>query len=96
MNGGHERSDSVLSVNTRTMLGAFGDSVEAGPSSRSPQDEEDEFDALVRSGETMKVSLTPSRLKTFEVSVSSFVRPDSIIRQQPVIAPLKTALDEPA
>lgn len=29
---------------------------------------ESEFDALVASGETLKVSLTPSRLKVFDVS----------------------------
>jgi hypothetical protein len=61
---GHDRKDSVLSVSSR---GAKSDADEVGRS-RSPQDDEDEFDALVRSGETMKVSLTPSRLKTFEVS----------------------------
>ena len=53
------------------MLGAYNESF-AGSNEdvkRVRQDEEDEFDALVKSGETMKVSLTPSRLKTFEVSV---------------------------
>lgn len=50
------------------MLGVFADLVEPESSPRSPQEEEDDFDALVRSNETMKVSLTPNRLKTFEVS----------------------------
>jgi hypothetical protein len=31
---------------------------------------EEEFDALLTSGHTMKVSLTPSRLKRFDVSPS--------------------------
>ena len=35
----------------------------------------DEFDELMRSGATMKVSLTPDRLKTLEVRFSS---PDAI------------------
>ena len=30
----------------------------------------DEFDELMRSGATMKVSLTPDRLKTMEVRIS--------------------------
>jgi len=53
------------------MLGAYNENKddEEGSRARSPQDEEDDFDALVRSGETMKVSLTPSRLKNFEVSL---------------------------
>jgi len=35
---------------------------------------EEEFDALLTSGHTMKVSLTPSRLKRFDVSRAVFVR----------------------
>lgn len=55
---GHDRKDSNLSVNTR-----------AGEErARTPFEDQDDFDALVRSGETMKVSLTPSRLRTFDVS----------------------------
>lgn len=56
---GHDRKDSVLSVNTKSS---------PEDRARSPIEDEEEFDALVRSGETMKVSLTPSRLKTFDVS----------------------------
>jgi len=56
---GHDRKDSVLSVNTKSP---------PEDRARSPIEDEEEFDALVRSGETMKVSLTPSRLKTFDVS----------------------------
>jgi hypothetical protein len=48
------------------MIGAYNDSSDSG--GRSRRDEEDDFDALVASGETMKVSLTPSRLKNFDVS----------------------------
>ncbi|RSH91296.1 hypothetical protein EHS25_009595 [Saitozyma podzolica] len=66
---GHERSNSVLSVNTRSMLGAYNEQVddESRPA-RSSREQEDDFDALLRSSETMKVSLTPSRLKTFEAT----------------------------
>ena len=67
---GQERTPSVLSVNTKSILGAFNESFES--TEHSPQQDQDEFDALVRSGETMKVSLTPSRLKTFEVGHTSF------------------------
>ncbi|OCF71904.1 hypothetical protein I204_07167 [Kwoniella mangroviensis CBS 8886] len=68
---GHERSGSVLSENTRSMLGAFHDSYHDheglnGDDEQSIQEAQEEFDALVRSGETMKVSLTPSRLKNFD------------------------------
>lgn len=65
----HARSPSVLSAGTRNMIGAYNDQLDGdGARSRSKREEEDDFDALVASGETMKVSLTPSRLKTFEVS----------------------------
>jgi hypothetical protein len=68
--GTHQRSASLLSANTKSAITAFNeqygiDSEQPRPSSQ----DEDEFDALVRSGETMKVSLTPSRLKNFEVRV---------------------------
>lgn len=56
---GHGRKDSNLSVSIRT----------GEARAKSPLEDEDEFDALMRSGETMKVSLTPSRLRTFDVSV---------------------------
>ncbi|WWC90074.1 uncharacterized protein L201_005007 [Kwoniella dendrophila CBS 6074] len=64
----HERSGSVLSENTRSMLGAYNDNYaeEDLEDEQSVQEAQDEFDALVRSGETMKVSLTPSRLKNFD------------------------------
>lgn len=77
---GHERSGSVLSMNTRNMLGAFHDTEELS----AQHEEEEEFDAMMRSNETMKVSLTPSRLKTFEMmrgkgsgspTQSAYVRP---------------------
>lgn len=35
---------------------------------RSGRNRQDEFEALIKSGQTMKVSLTPSRLKGFDVS----------------------------
>ncbi|KAK8869856.1 hypothetical protein IAR55_000424 [Kwoniella newhampshirensis] len=65
-----ERSGSVLSVNTRSVLGVFNNTYgsEDGDEGQSPQEAQDEFDALVKSGETMRVSLTPSRLRTFETA----------------------------
>lgn len=66
-NASHNRSPSLLSANTKSIVNAFNDQYDETHHRKSSQDE-DEFDALVRSGETMKVSLTPSRLKTFEVS----------------------------
>jgi len=56
---GHDRKDSILSINTQSAL---------DDRAKLPIEDEEEFDALVRSGETMKVSLTPSRLRTFDVS----------------------------
>lgn len=65
----HQRSASLLSANTKSAITAFNAQYgDESDQSRRPSQDEDEFDALVRSGETMKVSLTPSRLKTFEVS----------------------------
>lgn len=58
---GHERKESAFS--------SRGDNADEDPFEEARRDDQDEFDALVRSGETMKVSLTPSRLKTFEVSL---------------------------
>jgi hypothetical protein len=66
----HNRSPSALSNNTKTLVTAFQDQYDSD-NQRRPSADEDEFDALVRSGETMKVSLTPSRLKNFDVSPSS-------------------------
>lgn len=66
----HNRTPSVLSASTRNMIGAYNDQSEFG--GRSRRDEEDDFDALVASGETMKVSLTPSRLKNFDVSCREY------------------------
>ncbi|ORX39839.1 hypothetical protein BD324DRAFT_615203 [Kockovaella imperatae] len=80
---GHERAPSVLSVNTRSMLGAFHEALdEETVNQRSPQQEQDEFDALVKSGQTMKVSLTPSRLKTFESSGRKVASPSPFRRPQ--------------
>ncbi|KIR58704.1 hypothetical protein I314_05543 [Cryptococcus bacillisporus CA1873] len=66
----HERSGSALSANTKSILGPFHDSFEQeeGQSQDEADEKEaqDEFDKLVRSGETLKVSLTPGRLKSFE------------------------------
>lgn len=52
---GHKRSESILSEDTLTANGSYED-----PSAQ-------EFDDLMRSGSTLKVSLTPDRLKTMEV-----------------------------
>ncbi|KAF9464821.1 hypothetical protein BDZ94DRAFT_1320696 [Collybia nuda] len=61
---GHRKTDSVLSENTKQTLAAFNHS-------ESPTFEDEamqqEFDDLMRSSSTMKVSLTPDRLKTMEV-----------------------------
>ncbi len=76
----HARSGSVLSASTRGMLGAYDDSRISfsgggGGAARRSVDTQgertvptDEFDQLVKSGQTVRVSLTPSRLKTFDVS----------------------------
>lgn len=73
---GHQRSDSVLSENTKQTLADgrpasldvcnFCDSLIKA--NNVPQDASlQDFDDLMRSDETMKVSLTPDRLKTMEV-----------------------------
>ncbi|OWZ73383.1 hypothetical protein AYX14_01106 [Cryptococcus neoformans] len=78
----HERSGSALSANTRFILGAFHDTYEQ--EENQSQDEadqkeaQDEFDQLVRSGETLKVSLTPGRLKSFEAGNRKEPHPSAV------------------
>jgi hypothetical protein len=43
---------------------------------------EEEFDALLTSGHTMKVSLTPSRLKRFDVSLFYIMLPEKGIEDE--------------
>ncbi|KAJ7739894.1 hypothetical protein B0H16DRAFT_1424434 [Mycena metata] len=58
----HKRSDSVLSDETKQSLAAY-------QNDNPPENTAmlNEFDNLMRSNSTMKVSLTPDRLKTMEV-----------------------------
>ena len=72
-----DRASSALSMHTRGLIGAWDQAMDAdrhtlasSGSIRSKKEHLDEFDALMKSGETMKVSLTPNRLKTFDVSHS--------------------------
>ncbi|KAK4686625.1 hypothetical protein P7C73_g3502, partial [Tremellales sp. Uapishka_1] len=65
----HERSGSVLSQNTKSMLGAFNNPNFDDEFSGSPTHDEEDFDALMASGETMKVSLTPSRIKSLDNNI---------------------------
>ncbi|KAJ7591469.1 hypothetical protein C8J56DRAFT_935648 [Mycena floridula] len=58
---GHKRSDSTLSEETKQTLAAYN----RQPSLEDPSLQE--FDDLMRSESTLKVSLTPDRLKTMEV-----------------------------
>ncbi|TDL29649.1 hypothetical protein BD410DRAFT_33872 [Rickenella mellea] len=64
---GHKRSESALSDAARRARSPF----DSGTRTDMVDHEDDamvqEFDDLMRSGATMKVSLTPDRLKTFEV-----------------------------
>ncbi|KAG8829110.1 hypothetical protein FRC17_007126 [Serendipita sp. 399] len=57
----HQRSMSVMSDATKRTMLAFQNGETEGENSMQ------DFDDLMRSGTTMKVSLTPDRLKTFEV-----------------------------
>ncbi|QRW01744.1 hypothetical protein RhiLY_00741 [Ceratobasidium sp. AG-Ba] len=63
-----ERSASSLSDGTRRAMVAFqqGSVVESDGGDDSDGPFNQDFDELMRSGATMKVSLTPDRLKTFE------------------------------
>lgn len=75
----HKRSDSVLSDGTRQTLAAF-NGIDREPPSVDVRTfrtcsfiissclfQDLEFDDMMRSGSTMKVSLTPDRLKSMEV-----------------------------
>lgn len=69
--GQHKRASSVLSLSARQIIGAWQqgqDETDKSSKRLSVGQAEDDFDALIRSGETMRVSLTPSRLSTFDVS----------------------------
>ncbi|KAG1768667.1 hypothetical protein EDD22DRAFT_771996 [Suillus occidentalis] len=62
---GHRKTDSLVSANAKQ-------SIHSGDRDRSPisptfSDRSQEFDDMMRSGSTMKVSLTPDRLRTMEV-----------------------------
>ncbi|KIK98311.1 hypothetical protein PAXRUDRAFT_824006 [Paxillus rubicundulus Ve08.2h10] len=63
---GHRKTDSFASANTRQSALSKGD---RSPISSTFSDDarSQEFDDMMRSGSTMKVSLTPDRLRTMEV-----------------------------
>ncbi|ODO03425.1 hypothetical protein L198_02272 [Cryptococcus wingfieldii CBS 7118] len=52
----HERNGSVLSINTRSMLSQFQDSFEDDQTAEDIQEAQQEFDKLVKSGDTMKLA----------------------------------------
>ncbi|KAH8118657.1 hypothetical protein DFH11DRAFT_1686758 [Phellopilus nigrolimitatus] len=94
LNGGHnsadishKRSASLIS-NGKRSISAYDDGPGTSPS-------EVEFDELMRSGSTMKVSLTPDRLRTFEVynkergrgAMNKIVIPASTTPPQPTNKP---------
>ncbi|KAF5387953.1 hypothetical protein D9615_000662 [Tricholomella constricta] len=60
---GHKKSDSVVSENSRYTATQYNDEGSIYEDEAMQQ----EFDDLMRSSSTMKVSLTPDRLKTMEV-----------------------------
>ncbi|ODO11498.1 hypothetical protein I350_00278 [Cryptococcus amylolentus CBS 6273] len=52
----HERNGSVLSANTRSMLSQFHDTFEDDQNAEDIQEAQQEFDKLVKSGDTMKLA----------------------------------------
>ncbi|KAF8559139.1 hypothetical protein OG21DRAFT_1432124 [Imleria badia] len=63
---GHRKMDSFASANTKQSLASKGDRSPISPTF-SEDTLSQEFDDMMRSGSTMKVSLTPDRLRTMEV-----------------------------
>ncbi|KAF8842678.1 hypothetical protein BDN67DRAFT_965340 [Paxillus ammoniavirescens] len=63
---GHRKTDSFASANTRQSALSRGDKSPIS-SMFSDDTRSQEFDDMMRSGSTMKVSLTPDRLRTMEV-----------------------------
>ncbi|KAG9317319.1 hypothetical protein JVU11DRAFT_1517 [Chiua virens] len=63
---GHRKVDSFASANTKQSLASKGDRSPISPTF-SEDTRSQEFDDMMRSGSTMKVSLTPDRLRTMEV-----------------------------
>ncbi|KAG6378577.1 hypothetical protein JVT61DRAFT_12842 [Boletus reticuloceps] len=62
---GHRKVDSFASANTKQSLASRGDRSPISPTF-SEDTRSQEFDDMMRSGSTMKVSLTPDRLRTME------------------------------
>ncbi|KAG1782998.1 hypothetical protein EV702DRAFT_959260 [Suillus placidus] len=60
---GHRKTDSLVSANAKQSI----HSGDKSPISPTFSDRSQEFDDMMRSGSTMKVSLTPDRLRTMEV-----------------------------
>ncbi|KAG2155092.1 uncharacterized protein EDB93DRAFT_1202413 [Suillus bovinus] len=60
---GHRKTDSLVSANAKQSF----HSGDRSPISPTFSDRSQEFDDMMRSGSTMKVSLTPDRLRTMEV-----------------------------
>jgi hypothetical protein len=90
---GHKRSDSVLSENTKQTLNSYHSPNQAAyevfntlhlralsKADMFQDPDSQEFDDLMRSGSTMKVSLTPDRLKTMEVRPSIFSYPQNLLK----------------
>ncbi|TFK46896.1 hypothetical protein OE88DRAFT_1738950 [Heliocybe sulcata] len=57
---GHKKMDSIHTLSKQAL-------VASGDRTATPEIEDEDFDELMRSGATMKVSLTPDRLRTMEV-----------------------------
>ncbi|KIJ69847.1 hypothetical protein HYDPIDRAFT_23011 [Hydnomerulius pinastri MD-312] len=63
---GHRKTDSIASANAKQSIHSTGDKSPISPTF-SEDTRSQEFDDMMRSGSTMKVSLTPDRLRTMEV-----------------------------
>ncbi|KAH7926774.1 hypothetical protein BV22DRAFT_1111470 [Leucogyrophana mollusca] len=64
---GHKKTESIVSAAAKQSVHSLGDRSPSSPTFSNDDGRSQEFDDMMRSGSTMKVSLTPDRLRTMEV-----------------------------
>ncbi|KAH7909454.1 hypothetical protein BJ138DRAFT_1067025 [Hygrophoropsis aurantiaca] len=67
LHNSHKKTESIASATAKQSLYSLGDRSPVSPTFSNDDCRSQEFDDMMRSGSTMKVSLTPDRLRTMEV-----------------------------
>ncbi|PWN53503.1 hypothetical protein IE53DRAFT_359939 [Violaceomyces palustris] len=92
--GGAKRRNSLRQSSDASSAGGYGKMLSPAEANRRDDlilDSEDDFEALVASGQTMKVSLTPNRLRTIEVAKEEAEAKKNAARRRPgtLVSPLR-------